>query len=302
VSFWQTPWSLDVLAAALLVLAAGISARGWMRLRRRVPARCRPFHLLAFLLGLDVLLVAMAPPLEALAARSLTAHMTQHLLLMMVAPLLLWLGAPVAPILLGIPAPVRRAVIALSARAPARRLGRALTHPAVGWVAFAVVAWAWHAPALYELALRSPGWHHVEHACFLGSALLFWWPVVQPWPSRPRWPRWSMIPYLGLAEVQNILLAAVFTLSGRVLYPTYAATAAGAGTAALDDQIVAWVIMWGPGSLMFLLPAGWLIVRLLTPARMMPAIPPPANRATPRRGSIMGRDVMALTPGSRRRG
>ena len=122
---------------------------------------------------------------------------------MMVAPLLLWLGAPVVPVLRGMPAVVRRALLAACARPPGRRLGRALTHPALGWIAFAVMTWAWHAPPLYELALASPGWHHVEHACFLGSALLFWWPVVQPWPSRPRWARWAMVPYLGLAEVQK---------------------------------------------------------------------------------------------------
>ncbi len=72
---------------------------------------------------------------------------------------------------------------------------------------------------MYELALRSDPWHHVEHVCFLLTALLFWWPVVQPWPSRPRWPRWAMVPYLLLAEVQGTVLAAFFTFAGRALYP-----------------------------------------------------------------------------------
>jgi cytochrome c oxidase assembly factor CtaG len=268
-------WSLHGLTLAVLVLTAGVYARGWAWLRWRMPARFTWTHLLAFLLGLDVLVVATAPPLEALAAESLTAHMVQHLLLMLLAPLLLWLGAPVVPVLRGMPAALRRVLIAVFARPAGRRFGRALTHPALGWIAFAVMTWAWHAPALYELALRSPGWHHLEHACFLGSALLFWWPVVQPWPSRPRWARWAMVPYLGLAEVQNVLLAAIFIFGGRVLYPTYAATAARAGTSALEDQMVAGVIMWGPGSLMLVLPAGWLMLRLLMPARMTRDTAPP---------------------------
>ena len=281
-------WSLDVLTVALLVLTAGVYARGWARLRRRMPLRFNWPQLVAFMAGLDVLFVALAPPLEALAAQTLTAHMIQHLLLMMVAPPLLWLGAPVAPVLRGLPTAAMRGAIAFLAWSPARRVGRALTHPAVGWVSFSVMAWAWHVPALYELALRSHGWHHLEHACFVTSAFLFWWPVVQPWPSRPRWPRWAMVPYLLLAEVQNVLLAAIFTFGGRVLYPTYAATAARMGASALEDQTVAGLIMWGPGSLTFLFPVGWLVLGLLMPARMTQNTAPPGTRPLSRPGSMMG--------------
>ena len=85
-----------------------------------------------------------------------------------------------------------------------------------------LATWGWHVPAAYELALRSPAWHVVEHASFLAAGLLFWWPVVQPWPSRPRWPRWAMIPYLLVADLQNTALAAMLVFSDRVLYPSYA--------------------------------------------------------------------------------
>ncbi len=77
-------------------------------------------------------------------------------------------------------------------------------------------------PKFYELALRSPFWHEVEHLCFLGAALLFWWPVIQPWPSQPQWPRWAMIPYLFLADFQNTALAAFLIFCERVVYPSYA--------------------------------------------------------------------------------
>src|SRR5262245_61411554 len=237
--------------------------------------------------GLDVLFLAMAPPVEALARQSLAVHMTQHLLLMIVAPQLIWLGAPVVPVLLGLPAATRKAVVTWLARPPVRRLRRVVTHPAIGWVSFAIMTWAWHLPALYELALGSSGWHHLEHACFLGSGLLFWWPVIQPWPSASRWPRWAMIPYLVLAEVQNTLLAAIFTFSGRVLYPSYATAGVG-GAAALQDQVVAGLLMWGPGSLFFLVPAARLIVQLLAPARMAVPAPRPETRALQRPGAMMG--------------
>ena len=126
----------------------------------------------------------------------------------------------------------------------------------LGWLAFAVATVAWHVPALYELALHSHFWHHVQHLCFLSTGLLFWWPVLQPWPSRPRWPRWAMIPYLLLADIQNTALSAALVFSERILYPTYLTVPRLWGISALDDQTAAGVMMWVPGSLAYLVPSG----------------------------------------------
>ncbi len=65
---------------------------------------------------------------------------------------------------------------------------------------------------------QSTGWHYLQHLCFLGTALLFWYPVVRPYPSRPRWSLWLLFPYLILADVQNTVLSALLTFSDRVLY------------------------------------------------------------------------------------
>src|SRR5262245_39801820 len=85
------------------IAAAILYARGWLTLGRRLPDRFGVGRLVAFVAGLACLLVAGSAPLEALAQRRLSAHMIQHMLLMMVAPPLLWMGAPVAPVLLGLP-------------------------------------------------------------------------------------------------------------------------------------------------------------------------------------------------------
>ena len=77
--------------------------RGWLRLHARVPQRFGGGHLAAFLGGLTAIAVALESPLHALGAQLLQAHMVQHLLLMMVAPPLLWLGAPLLPLLQGLP-------------------------------------------------------------------------------------------------------------------------------------------------------------------------------------------------------
>src|SRR5207245_2660366 len=109
------------------------------------------------------------------------------------------------------------------------------------------------ASSLSALSLESDLWHHVEHACFLVSALLFWRPVILAWPARMTWARWTMIPYLGLAMFQSLPLAAILTFSDRVIY---------AGYSSLDDQALAGVIMWVPGSLPLLLWILRLIVEL----------------------------------------
>src|SRR5580704_14114952 len=120
---------------------------------------------------------------------------------------------------------------------------------------------------LYELTLRSPTWHIVEHACFLSSGVLFWWPVIQPWPSRPHWPEWAMIPYLLLADVQNTVLSAFLTFSDRVVYPTYGLVPQFPGMNPLSDQHAAGAIMWVPGSIVYLIPAAIIAMRFLSPRR-----------------------------------
>jgi polyferredoxin len=123
--------------------------------------------------------------------------------------------------------------------------------------------WLWHLPAFYDLALRSSGWHYLQHVCFLGTALQFWYPVIRPYPSRPRWSGWLFLPYLILADVQNTVLSALLAFSDKVLYPYYLEVPRLWGLPVLEDQAAAGVIMWVPGSVVYLLPLFWIGVRLL---------------------------------------
>ena len=249
-------------------MTAGIYLRGWRELHRRLPRRFAVWRLIAFQAGLLTLFLALASPLHPLAELLLQFHMIQHLLLMMVVPPLLLLGAPLLPLLRGLPRPVlQHGLGPFFASTALQRLGHFLTHPIVCLLAFTVSNVAWHVPGLYELALRSEFWHNVQHVCFLGTGLLFWWPVVQPWPSRLRWPRWTMIPYLLFADIQNTALSAFLIFSERVLYPTYAAVPRLWGISALDDQAAAGAIMWVPGSVIFLVPVAVLAIRLLDSPR-----------------------------------
>src|SRR5205809_3797925 len=107
---------------------------------------------------------------------------------------------------------------------------------------------------MFELPLRSDRCHAVEHICFRAIALLFSWPVIQPWPSRARWPRWTMIPYLLLADLQNTALSAFLIFCDRVVYPTYATAPRIFGMSVLEDQAAPGAIRRVPGSFAFLIP------------------------------------------------
>jgi cytochrome c oxidase assembly factor CtaG len=258
-----------VLAPALV--AAALYARGYAALARRMPDRFGPWRIVSFMAGSAVALISASPWLDELSHALLQAHMSQHLMLMLVAPPLLWMGAPVAPILLGLPRPLRRAVARGLGTPAVRRVTGALAEPVLGWTAFVIAFWCWHAPALYDLALRSDAWHHVEHATFFATGLLFWRPVILPWPSRARWPRWAMIPYLVFAEFQNTALAAILTFSDRVIYPAYESASRPWSLSALEDQSLAGAIMWVPGSIAFLLPLLWLVLTAIGGPKDRPA-------------------------------
>ena len=253
------PWLLVVLA-----LTGAVYLRGWRSLHRRDRQRWHAGKLAAFMSGLSAIFIALASPIEPFSYFFLQIHMLQHLLLMMAAPAHRWVGAPKFPFLRRLPQPVRVYWIAPLLRAPMLRGAFSrLTHPLPAWLVFVAATWFWHLPRLYDLALRSDGWHYVQHASFLGSALVFWYPVVRPYPSRPGWSLWMLVPYLLLADVQNTVLSALLTFSDRVLYAHYAEAPRLGNLSALDDQAAAGVLMWVPGSVAFLVPLFGIALRLL---------------------------------------
>src|SRR5262249_36949395 len=155
------PWLLvAILCSALIYL------RGWLALRVRDPERWRAVQLVTFLGGLSALYLALASPLDPFAALLLQVHMVQHVLLMMVAPPLLWLGAPFFPLLRGLPREIRIVWIAPLFRSRlVRRFFTEISHPKIALPLFVAASWGWHMPVAYELALHSAGWHFVQHVC-----------------------------------------------------------------------------------------------------------------------------------------
>ncbi|MBQ1016812.1 cytochrome c oxidase assembly protein [Micromonospora sp. D93] len=229
-----------LLAATLALLAAGYG-RGVHELwaRRGVGEVVTGWRVAAFGIGLVTVLGAQDGPVAAVAENGLAGHMTQHMLLLLVAGPLLAAGAAGLPLTLACPAALRRRLAWLRVTAA----GRWLRRPAV--VAFVagglqtVVLWFWHLPVPYLAAERSPVVHAVAHVCFIGSAWLLWAPLLGA-------PRHRLPPPTGMLLLVGTMLpasalGAVLTFAPRPVYP-----AEVLGADPLADQQLAGLLMWAP--------------------------------------------------------
>jgi putative membrane protein len=257
---WDIPW----IVTSELAVVSVIYVRGWLRIRRTRPAQFGVGRLAAFLGGIVALFVAVASPLDTFSESLLFMHMAQHYVLMSVAPPLIVLGAPVVPMLRGFPRWMVRALHPLFVTRFLHSAGCFLTRPRVAWLAMNAAYIGWHIPRAYEFALTSENWHNFEHACFFFTNLMFWWPIIQPWPSKPLPSRWVLVPYLLLADIVNTGVSAFLCFAGRLLYPSYGAVPRPFGLSALNDQVAAGAFMWVCGSIVFLLPVFGVITQILS--------------------------------------
>jgi len=124
----------------------------------------------------------------------------------------------------------------------------------------------WHVPAVFELGMRSDWWHLVQFTCFFAAGLLFWWPVIQPWPSVSR-PDLSIIVYLFLATLPCDVIAGLLVFGDRVVYSIYSSSSQPFGLSALEDQQCAGALMWTCVTVVYLVVGAILTTRLLSPQR-----------------------------------
>src|ERR1700677_843654 len=261
-----TEWSPPVFLTGMLVLTAILYVIGWFAIRRTRAALFPAWRLAAFLLGLATTWIAIGSPMDGFADALLSAHMVEHLLLMSFVPPLLLLGYPVVPLLRGLPRgfTVRVAGPLLRLRV-LRRAGHFLTTPLVAWLAMNLVFLGWHVPAAYDFALEHEHWHEFEHLCFLGTSILFWWPVIRPWPTQEDLAGWWLLLYLMMADIVNTLLSAFLAFCDRPVYGYYLKEPHAFSISPLSDQRAGAVVMWVIGSLIFLIPAVVTTFRLLQP-------------------------------------
>jgi putative membrane protein len=258
----------NLLIAPALIALEAVYLRGWYRLRNAIPNLLSVGRLAAFSFGLIALWTAVGSSLAAADHHLLTAHMAQHLLLMTVSAPLILLGAPVIGLFNGLPKPF---ALRLSRRwldcLPLRMFGRIVTHPMFCWFAGAGTVIAWHTPALFELGMHSTRWHEVEQGCFFAAGILFWWPVIRPWPTVATWSTWGVPLYLFLATLPCDALSAFLTFCGRVVYPHYSSMQGLSRISPLGDQECAGALMWVWVTFVYLAPAVVVTMQTLSPQR-----------------------------------
>jgi putative membrane protein len=260
-------WSPPLFLTTAILLTAIIYTRGWFAIRKTRKTQFPDWRLASFLSGLAILWISIGSPMEGFADALLSAHMVEHLLLMSFVPPLLLLGYPVVPLLRGLPHPVTVHILAPFIRSRSlRRLGHFLTTPIVAWLIMNLTFLGWHIPAAYDFALKHEIWHDIEHLCFLGSSILFWWPIIRPWPSRTHMPGWFMLLYLASADIVNTALSAFLAFCDRPIY-TYYLTQNPLHVSPMADQVAGAAIMWVIGSLVFLVPVVFITVHLLQPQK-----------------------------------
>jgi putative membrane protein len=257
---WSPPW----LLTATVVLSAGVYTRGYFAIRKTRPSLFPEWRLYSFLLGMTMLWLAIGSPMDGFADALLSAHMVEHLILMSVVPPLVLLGYPAVPMIRGLPRPFVRVVIGPLFRSKGLvKLGQFLISPLIAWLAMNFAYGLWHLPAAYDLALENEWLHEIEHLCFLGTSILFWWPIVQPWPSKRHDYGWAMLFYLLTADFINTAICAYLAFCDHPVYLYYQRQPNMFHVDLLADQVLGAGFMWVIGSTIFLFPAVALTYRML---------------------------------------
>ena len=249
----------------LPTLAIGISLVWWWWAVRRVnaahPANPVPRRRsVAFGSAMLALAFALISGIERYDTTLFSVHMVQHILLMLVAAPLIALAAPIT-LILRVSSPTTRKGLVLPVLHS--RVMRVLAFPVVAWLIFAVVVWASHFSPLFNAALEDPFVHTLEHALFMVSALLFWWPAVALDPAPWRMGHPGRLMHVFMQMMQNTFLAVVILFAPSALYSHYETLVRTWGPTPLADQRLAAGIMWFVGDLIFLgaimaLVAGWI--------------------------------------------
>lgn len=251
-----TSWAWEPLILLPFLLLAALYAVGWRRLSRRegwpMPAWWKPW---CFGVGLLALPVALLSPIGVFSELFFFLHMTQHMLLMVFAAPLILLGSPVLPILWALPDRLRDLAVTLFSRgSPIAWVFNMLTHPLVALPLYIVALAVWHIPVFYDAAQGRTLIHDLEHMVFLGTALLFWWPVINPMGGPRRMGYLATIPYLLPPMLVGNLIGAVLTFADHPLYDTYLKVPRLWGISVVQDQQLGGLIMWVPGGMVYIVP------------------------------------------------
>lgn len=280
-------WRPEIILS--LGLAAALHLVGRWRLRRSKRGRLLAvWRSVSYLSGLAIVWVALMSPIDVLSGQFFFMHMVQHLLLVMIAPPLLLLADPMPIMMWGLPRGLRLEVgRLLRPEALFRRIVRALTTPGLVWLYFVAVLVGWHEPRLYDLTLESDLVHDLEHLSFFITAMLFWWHVIGAAPHiHRRLSPGVRIGYALSAVPPTALTGISLAFATEPTYRHYAEVQRIGTLTVLQDQMLGGVIMWIPGSMMYIIAALILISRVFR-----------EEQNGPKSASVRGIDGTPAVPG-----
>jgi len=222
-------------AAYLFAVGAGREKYGWWS------QPVSPWRKASYLGSVALIFFSLNGPLHTLSDEYLfSAHMVQHMLLMLIMPPFLILGLP--------PWLIRKAM----EQPGVARIARVLTNPVVAYLAFTITFIGWHLPQTYNWALVSHDLHILQHLMFMSVAVMMWWPVVNPVPELERIPTGPLLMmYIFAFGIPTTVVSAFITLSDSVFYPWYEVAPRVSSLSPLEDQRLGGLIMWIPGMLIF---------------------------------------------------
>lgn len=269
IAAWAPSWNFELGVSLPLLISALLYAAGHRTLlqRARSSRAILKRQALAFAAGWIALVAALLSPLDALGGALFSAHMVQHELMMIVAASLLVIGRPLLTMLWAFPARGRTLIGKAMRSGGVRGTWRFITRASVAWVLHAAALWLWHAPRLFEAALADPAIHALQHASFLGSALLFWWTIFGAHARNLNGNGngngngsngGAAMLSLFTTMAHTGALGALLTLAPALWYPSYIESATAWGFDPLQDQQLGGLVMWVPGGLAYLV--GGLVV------------------------------------------
>lgn len=279
-----TSWSWRPEVIIALLVFGTLFIVGWSRLRsisgpprnrRALGAVWRP---VSYIAGLFVIGFALMSPLDVLVQQLFFMHMIQHLLLIMVAPILLLLPNPMPFLLWGLPQSARLAAgralnNVIHKESAIGRLLRKVTGPVAVWFIMILFIVGWHDPNMYNAALRSELVHDLEHVTMFMAGMLFWWTVTGAGPRLHRnMSRPAKVIFVIAAIPPNMALGAALAFSQQPIYSFYNDMPRLWGISVLDDQRLSGIIMWIPGSMMYFMTALALIFMILSGEERKPVL------------------------------
>jgi putative membrane protein len=259
-----TWWTLDPYALGSIGASSAIYGLGLHRVRKSSHRGISRGEAAAFYAGQLSLLVALVSPIDRLSDLLFSAHMTQHEILLVVAPMLIVVGRPLVAGMWALPRRARAFVVAVRRKPRVVSVFRLATAPLFVVLLHGAIVWIWHIPFLFERTLHDEAIHAVEHVSFFATAALFWWTIV-----RGRYGRLGYglaVLFVFATATHTSILGALFAVGEHVVYPTYALRTVGI-IDPVDDQRIAGLVMWIPGGTLLVLAGLALFVAWIGEAR-----------------------------------